>query len=425
MSNSNPKRKPKPKPRKPRRDFPLTAHPNGQWRKVCRGKAYYFGPWADPEGAERLYHHEWPYIVKGLSVPPMPHDDDLDRGTGFEASEFVTLAEVLEKYLQAQRAKLDNRELSPRTYADAMKTRDLILAAVDGNRDIESIGPDDFAKIRKVLSGGGSLVVLGVLITRVRSVMKFAVDTGMREKAIHYGQSLARPTRKAVRRERSERPEKFFTADECRTLIAGASLHLKPMILLALNAGLGNTDIGSLRLDHLDLDAGVVATPRPKTGAPRRAILWPDTVKALRASLAERPAPHADAERLAFVTKYGKPWVRREIVDPADGGAPKLSQTDAVSGEFRKLLKATDLQKDRRAFYSLRHSFRTIADSLADRPAVDLVMGHEDHTDMRGHYVASNRIGDDRLKAVADHVRAWLYPPKPKRTRKGAKPKKG
>src|SRR5687767_9066999 len=54
------------KPRKPRRDFPLTAHNNGQWVKWIKprggpalgGQVICFGPWHDPAGAEALYDRE-------------------------------------------------------------------------------------------------------------------------------------------------------------------------------------------------------------------------------------------------------------------------------------------------------------------------------------------------------------------------------
>jgi hypothetical protein len=32
------------KPPKPYPEFPLTANPSWRWRKIHRGKSYYFGP---------------------------------------------------------------------------------------------------------------------------------------------------------------------------------------------------------------------------------------------------------------------------------------------------------------------------------------------------------------------------------------------
>ncbi len=58
------------------------------------------------------------------------------------------------------------------------------------------------------------------------------------------------------------------------------------------------------------------------------------------------------------------------------------------------------------SFYTLRHVFRTVADAARDPVAIDLIMGHTDPS-MGGHY--RERVEDSRLRAVADHVRTWLF----------------
>jgi integrase len=57
-------------------------------------------------------------------------------------------------------------------------------------------------------------------------------------------------------------------------------------------------------------------------------------------------------------------------------------------------------------FYALRHTFETIAGESRDQVAVDAIMGHS-REDMASVY--RERIGDDRLRAVAEHVRQWLF----------------
>ena len=57
-------------------------------------------------------------------------------------------------------------------------------------------------------------------------------------------------------------------------------------------------------------------------------------------------------------------------------------------------------------FYGLRHVFRTVADAARDHVAIDMIMGHADPS-MAGHY--RERIEDERLVAVAERVRRWLF----------------
>ena len=50
---------------------------------------------------------------------------------------------------------------------------------------------------------------------------------------------------------------------------------------------------------------------------------------------------------------------------------------------------------------------RTIADEARDQPAANSIMGHADES-MAAAY--RERISDERLRAVTDHVRGWLFP---------------
>ena len=71
-----------------------------------------------------------------------------------------------------------------------------------------------------------------------------------------------------------------------------------------------------------------------------------------------------------------------------------------------KLLKSLGIGRTGLNFYGLRHTFETIGGESRDQVAVDHIMGHA-RDDMASVY--RERISDERLKAVTDHVRGWLF----------------
>jgi integrase len=146
----------------------------------------------------------------------------------------------------------------------------------------------------------------------------------------------------------------------------------------------------------VDLDAGLIDYPRPKTGIPRRCILWPETVQSIREALAKRPTPKDPANAaLVFVTQRGLTWAKDTNDCPVAKETAKLLKKVGING--RKGL----------GYYTLRHTFRTVADEAKDQPAADYIMGHEvPHMSS----VYRETISDARLRAVAEHVRNWLFP---------------
>jgi len=196
-----------------------------------------------------------------------------------------------------------------------------------------------------------------------------------------------------LRLNRAERGFNLITADEVRRLLNTADATLRAMMLLGVNAGFGMADCAKLPLSALNLETGWVDFPRPKTGISRRCPLWPETVRALREALACRPEPKNEEHAgLFFVTKYGLPWAKDVPDSPVTKEMRKLLDTLAIGGH--------------RNFYTLRHVFRTTADESKDQPAVDHIMGHES-THMSAVY--RETISDARLRAVAEHVRGWLF----------------
>jgi integrase len=212
---------------------------------------------------------------------------------------------------------------------------------------------------------------------------------------VRFGPGFKRPSKKTLRLNRAEQGPKLFTADEIRRMIDNATVSMRAMLLLGINCGFGNADCGSLPLSAVNLDTGWLDFPRPKTGVARRCALWPETVEALKTVLAKRPAPKDSADAsLVFLTAKGYSWC-------------KDTSTNPVSQETAKMLKKLGINgRKGLGFYTLRHVFRTVADEAKDQPATDYIMGHES-----GHMSTVYReyISAARLKAVTDHVHAWLF----------------
>ncbi len=85
-----------------------------------------------------------------------------------------------------------------------------------------------------------------------------------------------------------------------------------------------------------------------------------------------------------------------------------------MAQEFAHLM--TDVSVEGRTFYDLRRTFQTIGEGAHDFVEVQSIMGHAPASgDMSSIY--RQRVEDERLQAVTEHVRNWLYV-EPARTRK-------
>lgn len=400
MSDSS-KSAPSNKPAKPRPDFPLFAHDSGQWAKKIKKRLVYFGSWRqDPTGTAALdtFELEWPYLKKGETPPPV---GDVDA---------FTIRDLCNKFLVSKERKLESGELSPRTFRDYHKTCEMLIKQFGKERAVESLTPDDFGEFRAKLAKRYNVTSLKVAITRCSVVFKFAFKNKHIKAPVDYGDEFARPSSKIQQRHRNQTGPNLFERKEILRILEAADVHLRAMVYLGLNCAFGNSDVANLPQAAVDLEGGWVSFPRVKTEIPRRIPLWAETVKALRESLDNRPKPIDRADSgLCFLTRLGRPWVRmtpkKDETRKDEPGTP----IDALSPEFRKLLKKLELNgRHRLGFYTLRHCFETYAGECRDQIAIDAVMGHVDPS-MGANYRHS--ISDDRLRAVVNAVHDWLYPP--------------
>jgi integrase len=384
------------KPAKPD-GCPLTPHPNGSWCKKVKGKVYFFGPWHDLPGALLRWEEAKDDLLAGrIYRPAVEGAFDIDACTNL--------------FLGWKESLVATGELSHAMWRDYKRVCERIIAVFGRHRAVADLRPEDFERLRAAVakrpgtSGGYGPVALSKFVTCVKSVFKYASDERHVDWPLSFGKAFSRPPKKLLRKLRNERDRKMFEAAEIWAMLAKADGALRPMIWLGINCGFGNADCGTLPMRAIDLAGGWIEYERPKTHAPRRCPLWPETVKELRAWLKARQAPRSEADaNLVFVTKYGGSWFKVESSD------------NPVSKETRKLLDDVGITRRGCNFYSLRNATATIGQQARDAEALRLIMGH---TEAAGHMTSQyveERVSDVRLLAVSNTIRKWLLSGKPKK----------
>lgn len=403
------------RPAKPYPDFPLFPHATGRWAKKIRGRFAFFGPWSDPQGALARYLAQRDELHAGLVPRPAPGSAPAPQ-TGWPSAAITqhntgpTLRDLVNHFLTAKERRVQAGEMGKRAFADYHTACGLLVGEFGVHRLASDLSSSDFGAFRASLAKTRGPVALGNQVNRVRSVFKYGYEAGLLNHPIRFGPEFVRPPLRAVRMAKRARGLRLFEAAEIRLLLGAASPALRAMILLGINCGLGNTDLAELPLSAVNLKTGMLEFPRPKTGIARRAALWPETVAAISEYQRIRiPHRRKDDAGILFITKYGQRWVRVSEPGARSKGRTKMVLSDGIGLQFGKLTRATGTYRLGRSFYALRHTFRTVADDLGDRRAIDLVMGHEPGGDIATHYI--ERIGDERLRKVADHVRDWLWQP--------------
>lgn len=382
QSNPNPPGKPS----KPYDTFPLFAHDNGRWAKKIGGKLRYFGPWDQWREALTAYEQ---FQASRIGVGLEPHQTSK-----------LTVGDLTARFLADRREAVKSGELTQRSLADYERVCDRIVEQFGKNAQLTRLKPEEFRLFRAAMAEKWNLTTLSNEIGRIRVVFNYAGPKHLgwlQNPASLYGNAMSKPSRKSMRIKRGREQPRDLSAEEIHAVLGHCKGMLPAMVMLGINCGLGNTDCAMVTKDRLDLKAGWLSYPRPKTGVARRAKLWPETVQALRAAWDARPE---DNERIQlpkelhdrwFVTKYRTAWVH-------DGSSCPISQA------FRKALIAAGVYRKGLGFYSLRHTFQTVAEESGDLAAVSLVMGHVDHS-MAAVY--RERISDGRLELVAETVKKW------------------
>lgn len=210
----------------------------------------------------------------------------------------------------------------------------------------------------------------------VRAIFHW-IGTNRTGKEPWFGEALKKPSKRTIRiyqqKKQDEEGRKYFEPCEIRKMLDLDGIHPKyrAAILLGVNCGIYESDLIEMERSHIT--GSILENIRPKTGEYRRAYLWTETLEA--------------------------------IEDLGDGWFPRCHGW--LANYFSdNVQKPAGVYRRGRAFSALRHCFFTHAEPI-DPLAARLFMGHVAADEVAAAYREGLR--DERLIAVADGVRRWLF----------------
>lgn len=344
-----------------------------------KGRLYYLGKTEDE--AAKFYTQYQERIENGQPI--------------VDTSDSLTVGDICNHFLIAQQKRVDAGDISSRTYLDLSSTAKKVIKTLGRETSVEELRPRDFLRYKEMIAKTRNPIGVGNEVTRVRQIFDWAYSLEYLDRPMRYGPEFKRPKKKTIRRHKRLKGMTMFTPEEVNSLLDEAGLHLRAMIYLAVNCGFKNSDIGEFPLSEFNPKVPWLNWQRPKTEVARRCPLWPETVEALKNSLARRPKPKtARAKKAFFVHRNGDVWCTNNPNDQ-----------DKVRTDFVNAMRRLEIWRSGMGFSYLRHSFRTWADAATDQPAADLMMGHADDS-MAAEY--RQKISDARLLKVSETVRAIL-----------------
>jgi integrase len=358
----------------------------GQYRKKYRGHTIYCG--SDPDGVLGQWLEKTDQI-----------ENDLQSVEACESGA-LTVKQLCDLFLTVKERQVETGELSKPTFRGYHQHGKLITKFFGRDTQIADLRPSDFVRLKshlgrtkpqkrngktvKPAKRSLSLESLRTYIRTTKVFFNYAVDEGLLDRVPWTKSTFGMPTQKSVQKQKTKQQPKQATREEINAIMEIGNDTWKALILFALNSGSGNMDASLLRWS--DIKDGWVNTPRNKTSKPRRFKLWNETLEAM-----DKLKRYDDG--LVFHGRQGGDYI------------PK-GKTDQISRIFSRLADKAKVKRQNLSFYSLRHTFQTVADESLDFPAVQQVMGHANQS-ISDNY--RGKISDARLEAVTEHVRRWLF----------------
>ena len=208
------------RPKKPYPDFPLTPHPAGKWQKNIRGKIHYFGRWGRVRDGimERVEGDGWKEALELYRAQA----DDLHAGRAprvHKVGEGLTLKELCNRYLTAKTRKMERGGINALTLEAHKRVTDLLIAQFGRERRVDDLASDDFEALLDTMVKRWGPVRLGNQIQAVRSVFKYAFDSGLIVTPVRFGPEFVKPSAGELRRHKAKNGEKMLEAPALRRLL--------------------------------------------------------------------------------------------------------------------------------------------------------------------------------------------------------------
>jgi len=253
----------------------------------------------------------------------------------------VSLAEVLKSYLATVQGRL-------RSYPDYKRYGDYWTKAL-GTRLVRQIVPSEIERYvaRRIQEVKPSSV------NRELQFLKHVFNV-----AIADGQADVNPVKRVKLFKENNRRMRFLSEDEEKALLKAMPEEHRPLVVVALHAGLRRENQFHMRWEHVDFATGWITVPRSKSGEAYR-VRMNDTLRETLRALPSR--------------------MKGRWVFPSATGETPLDAQNFYNRVFLSALKAAKIEGV--TWHTLRHTFASrLAMAGVDLTTVKELMGHKDIT---------------------------------------------
>jgi len=264
---------------------------------------------------------------------------------------------------------VDAGELRFATFGDYHRSCGGLIRAFGADRDVESLTPQDFEALRASMAETRGPMALAKQIQQVRTILKYAYESGMIAQPMRFGTEFRKPSRRSMRLARAATPRRMFTAAQIRAQIRAARMPLRAMILLAVNCGWAIPmwlSCQCLRL--ISIEVWWIFR------GPRRVSNDEQLCGRNQSKLCGRQLLKGRVLRIRltvnwlFLTKYGACWCRVQMGGDRSNNGELGVMVNSVGLEYGKLLRQLGQKAPRGKLLCLRHVFETIAGKPVTKP---------------------------------------------------------